>query len=305
MFSRIVIGTDFSDPSTAALFAGISMAERCLAKIEVIHITTFLEDLRYSAGSPAFELDWKLPLQSKLETFFPKELYPNSVRLGISAQSIPSEILKYSRQRKADLIILGSHGRNIVEKLLIGSVTQAITRNSEIPVMVVRDIKRVKRPYQAYGRILVATDFSGISLKAVDFGVRLTNFLQAELHLIHVVELPELIYHDKNPCGQIKVPTTCELNVDSTLKRMIETREYQGIHHVETLFGDPVTQILDYANKNNVDFLVIGTHGREGTERLMLGSVTERILSKLSLPVFTISNAKISGMQKNNRPVVN
>jgi hypothetical protein len=38
---------------------------------------------------------------------------------------------------------------------------------------------------------------------------------------------------------------------------------------------------------------------------LMLGSVTERILSKLSLPVFTISNAKISGMQKNNRPVVN
>lgn len=291
MFGKIVLGTDFSEASKAALFASISMAERCLAKIEAIHVTTFLEDLYYSSGAPAFELDWKPALQEKLETFFPPKLYPNSSRLAISAQSIPAEILKYSRERNADLIVMGSHGHNAVGRLLLGSVTRSVTRNSEIPVMVVRDFKHANRLYQGYTRILVATDFSEISTRALDFGIRFANFLQAELEFIHVVELPELIYQDHNPCTQVKVPSTCELNVDSMLKQMIESRQFKGTYRVQTLFGDPVTKILDCAENINAHFIALGTHGREGMDRLMLGSVTEGVVSKSRVPVFTISSA--------------
>jgi nucleotide-binding universal stress UspA family protein len=59
---------------------------------------------------------------------------------------------------------------------------------------------------------------------------------------------------------------------------------------VKSLFGDPVAEIISYAEKENCGFIVMGTHGRKGLERVLLGSVTAGVISKSRIPVITMSD---------------
>jgi nucleotide-binding universal stress UspA family protein len=72
----------------------------------------------------------------------------------------------------------------------------------------------------------------------------------------------------------------------------MQTKDVVGSWKVGTLFGDPAEEIVDYAAKNNCGFIVMGTHGRKGLERTLLGSVTAVVASKSDIPVITVSPLK-------------
>ncbi|MCI0617152.1 universal stress protein, partial [bacterium] len=77
-----------------------------------------------------------------------------------------------------------------------------------------------------------------------------------------------------------------------TLSKAIKDKDIVGNSKVATLFGDPAEEILNYAAKNNCGFIVMGTHGRKGLERTLLGSVTAVVASKSEIPVITVSPVK-------------
>ena len=293
MLKNILVATDFSGPSRAALFAGVSLAKRSLGHIEVVHVVTPWEEIynfsRY--GIPDYQ--WKIELQKHLDDFFPQKLYPNSNRQIIVGRSVSEEILKFARTHGSELIILGFHGRDAVSNLLLGSLSQKISHVSEIPVMLVHDVRHANQPYQGFDRILVPTDFSDTSMNALAFGIRFTNFLKADLHLIHVVDtwtIAEL--QPAYQAGHSTIPATCELNVDSTLLRMVDKKELVADFCVSTLFGDPATEIVTYAEEKRADFIIMGNHGRKGLERMVLGSVTASVIAKSLVPVITMSHAQ-------------
>jgi nucleotide-binding universal stress UspA family protein len=290
MFNKIVVGTDFSEASKAALLASINLSVRCLGHIDAVHVIPPLEHVYHLSRVPMEEEAWDKTAERQMENFFPKSLHPNSSRTIVSEQSIPGTILKHAREKKADLIVVGSHGRNALGRFFLGSVTQEVARKSEIPVMVVRSYKQVDRPYQSYNRILVPIDFSDVSIRALEFGVKLANFLSADLHLIHVVEMPDPMNYGDYPMTSAGIPVTCELNTNATLQQMVFSRKFRGHCVVKSFFGDPVQQILDYAETNPISFIVMGSHGRKGLERLLLGSVTASVLSYARIPVFTIAD---------------
>jgi nucleotide-binding universal stress UspA family protein len=142
-------------------------------------------------------------------------------------------------------------------------------------------------------RILCPVDFSRFSHHALEQAVALARETGAEISVLHVfvfapVALP-VSAGGSIPLEPIRLDPPGRAAVQSELREFVDEVDTEGITLTTTLFeGDAVTRILDRANDWNADLIVMGTHGRTGFERLLLGSVTEKILRKCSCPVLTV-----------------
>jgi nucleotide-binding universal stress UspA family protein len=140
-------------------------------------------------------------------------------------------------------------------------------------------------------RILCPIDFSDYSSHALDHAVALARWYESTITVLHVFPtVPAAAYAPGMP-GFDPIVLTPELReqflVD--MKGFIETASSPGVPIQPVIRdGDPVGQILEQTTNMHADLLVMGTHGRSGFERLLLGSVTEKILRKASCPVLTV-----------------
>jgi nucleotide-binding universal stress UspA family protein len=295
MFKRILIATDFSKGSLAALRSGLALARKCLAEVIAVHSITPFE-IHFDSPQPLAmqESGWEREVEKQFEDFFPQNIYPNSRKEILVGRSAAEEILKTARKKECDLIVIGSHGHGLIARSLLGSVAQSITRNSEIPVLTVRDVEQSTKKYQSDERVLAPTDFSDTSLKALDLAVRFANFLKADLHLMHVVEWPAVALASAMMPGYpiIDVPHAQpekEL-IDHAMKEFLFKKDLIGNSKTETRMGDPAHEIGEYAKQESIDYIVMGSHGRKGLERVLLGSVTSSVIARSRTPVLTISD---------------
>jgi nucleotide-binding universal stress UspA family protein len=137
--------------------------------------------------------------------------------------------------------------------------------------------------------ILVPTDFSEPADVALDYAVALAIKLDATVHLLNVVDLQGSQFAD---LGALLTPETIETIVSgnrTALERRARARRETGrIGDVLLRTGDPRDVIDEVARQSNADLIVMGTHGRRGVRRMMLGSVAETIVRTASCPVLTV-----------------
>jgi nucleotide-binding universal stress UspA family protein len=199
----------------------------------------------------------------------------------------PAErIVEYVDEKDVDLVVMGTHGRRGVDRMLFGSVTEEVVRTADCPTLTVRADAEAS-PEQAVRRILVPIDFSDASGTALDHAKEIALTYGAELDLLHVVEQP--FYPSAYDIDPVSFPT--QEVVDRVEKQLGDmARDQIGYEHVVVgaTVGDPATTILDHIDDRDVDFVVIATHGRTGLERALLGSVTERVLRRSPSPVFVV-----------------
>lgn len=133
-------------------------------------------------------------------------------------------------------------------------------------------------------KILFATDFSPASEAALEYASSLARDSGAKLLIVHVEEPPLAygsgeMYVDPLPVGHP--------GLEETLHRVRPTLpEVRCEHHL--LIGTPAQELVDLAAKEQVDLIVMGTHGRTGFTRLVLGSVAESVVRRAGCPVFTL-----------------
>jgi nucleotide-binding universal stress UspA family protein len=138
----------------------------------------------------------------------------------------------------------------------------------------------------AIKKILVPTDLSECSLRAAEYAAELASHFGAEIHLIHVVEqiavpayygpLPEEMLHpEKNAREALEKWGDSELGKASDVVRSIAN-------------GTPFVEIVRYAREQEMDLIVIGTHGRSGLSHALLGSVAEKVVRKANCAVLTV-----------------
>ncbi len=139
-------------------------------------------------------------------------------------------------------------------------------------------------------RILVPIDFSEFSDLALFYGREFADKYDAELHLLHVLEVhlsgtPQFVMG-------IAIPERIEESIDLVQKKLDETTadDAQAGRNIVTAtgHGSPFVEILRYANEQNVDVIVIGTHGRTGLKHVLLGSVAENVVRHAPCPVLTV-----------------
>ncbi|MFC6988601.1 universal stress protein [Haloplanus sp. GCM10025708] len=138
-----------------------------------------------------------------------------------------------------------------------------------------------------YDDILVPTDGSDCARRAVEEAVRLATAFDAALHTFYVVDT-ELSGAEG---GGAVVFDELEAEGERIVRDVVERAEDAGVDTIEASVatGVPYRSILDYCEEYDVDLVVMGTHGRTGLERTLVGSVTEKVVRTSDVPVLTVS----------------
>ncbi len=139
-------------------------------------------------------------------------------------------------------------------------------------------------------RILCPTDFSGFSRHALDFSVALAKWYEAEVTVLHV--LPRIAPNPAYLPEPMVIPPAARERALRELGRFVHESRRAGVTTQVVLEeGDTIPTIVNLAKRLPADLLALGTHGRGGFERFMLGSVTEKVLRKAPCPVLTLPRA--------------
>ena len=154
----------------------------------------------------------------------------------------------------------------------------------------------------AIRRILCPIDFSRFSRHALEQAISLARETGAELSVLHIFVFAPVaqtvVAGGSIPLEPIRLDADTRQTLQAELRDFVGDVDTEGVLLTTTLFeGDAVSRILDRATDWNADVIVMGTHGRSGFERLLLGSVTEKVLRKATCPVLTVPPRMITPAQ--------
>jgi len=172
-----------------------------------------------------------------------------------------------------DLIVMGTHGHTGLSRLLLGSVAEKVVRHARCSVLVAR--RHVESP--GFHHILVPVDFSDCSRRALEEAGELARRSGAAVTLLHVIDPPGVYGPDDDD-----LQSTGRLDDWGDL---IEARTATQVTRLMRT-GNPAPQVLSTAAEDpSVDLIIVGSHGRTGLQRMLIGSVAEKVLRHATRPV--------------------
>lgn len=295
---RVLFPTDFSDGSKQAFPQAAFLADWHDAELHVLNVTgrhrhDYEETKKNFPISVDTLTEWlRRPSGSGSDANGPDLEALSIVQEQVESAAPAEEIVAYTEDEDVDLVVMGTHGRRGVDRMLFGSVTEEVVRKTSCPALTVRTGADVA-PSRAVRRILVPIDFSDATDTAVQHAKEIALTYGAELDLLHVVEEP--FYPPAYDLGSMSFPTQDVLDrVEKQLGDM--AREDIGYEHVmvQAAAGYPPHEILDYIEDNDIDLTVLASHGRTGLDRILLGSVAERVLRQSPKPVFVVKPGRKS-----------
>jgi len=272
MYERILIPTDGSQSAEAAARHGAAIAAAFDASIHVISVV-----VTRACGDGLADAQAQDAV-STLEKRFEQEA-DLSWRSVVERGSPYEAILSYSSEHDIDLIVMGTHGRRGLSRTLLGSVTERVIRVSNDPVLAVPP-RASGREREEYETVLIPTDGSPAATVAVDHGIAIAERVGASVRVLCVIEgergLP--------PLGDPLRDEAVEA-VEAVAERA-SGRDVPLTTHVQP--GTPHEVLTNFVSASGIDLVAMGTHGRAGVRRQLLGSVTERVLRTSDAPVLTV-----------------
>jgi nucleotide-binding universal stress UspA family protein len=288
--SQVLCPVDFSEFSRHAIHHAMAMARWYEARLTVLHVFGTRGELDLPAVT---EADRELVL-SDMKAFVGETGPGPPVNfVAYEAPDVRREILNQVRALNIDLLVMGSHGRTGVERLLLGSVTENVIRKAPCPVMVVprrADDADRARPVHL-PRILCPVDFSPGSLNALAYAFSIAQEADAELTLLHAIELPpELAEHPVSPAIDVDaVRASVEAARLRHLRELVpeSVKTYCTVHTV-VREGAAYREILKTATARAVDLIVMGVQGRGAVDLMIFGSNTLRVCRAATCPVLSV-----------------
>lgn len=266
-FHSILFATDFSERDQAAFKSVCQLALSWNAKLQILHVQ------EGGAGGKS-EVD-EHSVKNKFKNFVPDDIatsFDHFLRVGNPGK----EILKFIEEHSVDMIALGTHGRTGADRVFSGSVAETVIRKADCPVMTIREegLSKLSPPGKdELPRILVPVDFSVYGYAAMDFAAKLSLETNAVISILYV---------DDESTTQAE-----ERAVWEQLRKFKPSNAGVAYSH-KLLKGDPAKMIYEYSNSKGFDYVIIGTHGRRGMGRALLGSVAEKVVRHANCPVLTV-----------------
>ena len=198
-------------------------------------------------------------------------------------------IVEYAERYDHDLIVMPTHGRSGVSRYLIGSVTEKVVRLASVPVLTVRmqPDEQLAFPYE---NILIPTDGSAGAGHAAEHGLSLVASLDATVHALSVVDDTSIGLDVRSTISGQEGEQAATDAVDD----LVSEAETRGVpdtfRHVE--HGSPIELILETIESNDIHAIVMGTTGRRGSDRILLGSVAEKTVRSAPVPVITVGHGE-------------
>jgi nucleotide-binding universal stress UspA family protein len=286
----ILAATDFSETADQAGALARDLARRFSAGLHLLHVIVPLEDshieernrLRLEELVATGDENRLQVLKNEAGGHDGVEITPHMVR-GIA----PAEVIVESASDfGCQLIIMGTHGRRGISHLLLGSVAERVVRTSAVPVLTVR-IDATINP-RGITNILVPHDFSSASSDAVREAAAWARALDAEITLLHVVE--PVVYPEFYSVDVLSKDLTRQLITRSEKALRAAAGELlDGLPYaVEVKVGRAADTIVDVADPDRFDLVMMATRGLSGLEHVLLGSVAESVLRRCRVPMLTV-----------------
>lgn len=279
---NILVPVDFSEPSKLAVNYGISLAMEFEAKLVLAHIAPFDRELYEAAKGRLIDL---IPAELRESLHFETIVKGGDVR---------DEILGIVNDRSIDLVVMGSHGRGYIERMVLGSVTERMLRKLPVPVLTVSHLdaeRKITKPgILPLKRILYASDLSDESVPGLQFSMRLARGLDARLTVAHVINpLGAGFLGEQTVSYQPEYAANIRAMSEETLDRLVAL-ESDGRVPITTALGEgtPHVVINDIARECKADLIVINLHGKGKLERVLLGSTAERVIRTATVPVLSL-----------------
>ena len=138
-----------------------------------------------------------------------------------------------------------------------------------------------------YRNIVIATDGSGNTRRAIEYGIKFAKFSGATVHALHVIDTSSL-----SQSWTVGWETMYEILQNEGQRAISKVKEYgeaSGVDVKEVLLeGHPSSEIIDFAENNGIDLIVMGTLGKTGLDRFLLGSVAEKVVRNSKVPVLVV-----------------
>jgi len=293
---RILCPIDFSDHSRRALDNAIAIARWYEARVTVLHVFSPAPVPAMAPGQVVFEPIILTAVDRDQLLADTKAFAERDDASGVAIEAVvregttAGEILDQATSMKADLLVIGTHGRSGFERLLLGSVAEKVLRRASCPVMTVP--KRLPEAVQVlYKRILCPVDFSDSSLRALAYAVSLAQEADGQLVVLHVV------------AHEFELTAGMDYDAGMTVRNFLETREQalqQRLQEIVagapdfsrmeslTTHGKPWREVLRVAAERGSDLIAMGVQGRGVADLLLFGSTTQHVVREASCPVLTL-----------------
>jgi len=281
MFESILLPTDGSTCARVAADYASDLAQHYDATVHVLHVV----DYRIVQTGPEYD-EWEDDAAETVESVADRVESDGVAAERAVRTDVPhNAILSYATEEDIDLVVMGTHGRTGVERYLLGSVTEKVVRRSDTPVLTVRtpDDGDVTFPYTD---VLVPTDESRGATAAVSPAVDIAGTYGATLHSLSVVDTRSLGIDVRST----SIADELEREARNAVDAVEERANSASVPKTETVvdYGLPSDFIRTYAETNDIDLVVMGTHGRSGISRYLLGSVAEHLVRTSPVPVMTV-----------------
>lgn len=204
---------------------------------------------------------------------------------------VASTLCDVADAQNVDLIAMTTHGRSGIEKWVLGSVADRVVRSARQPVFLVRP-QAEQLPVTPVRRILVPLDGSLLAEKALPEAISLAKVNSSEIWLLQSVEFPE--YWGEEYAGMHALPPIISTEEQEAAARAYLLKMAEGLTaekiptQIVVTTGHAASAISDVVADNDMDLIVMCTHGRSGLSRWVFGSVAEKVVRLAECPVLLI-----------------
>jgi nucleotide-binding universal stress UspA family protein len=287
---KVLAPVDFSPPSTLAVNNGVALARQYRAKLSLLHVVESPSALLYTFPTEAGRVEAQRKEQAgKMlpALVSPEDQDDLDARFIVRTGEVGDAIQTVAAEERADVVVMGTHGRSWFGRLFIGSVTQALLRKLGLPVFTVC---HVCRPLE-FKRILFATDFGPHS----DEGFRIAFDMAAETGASLIVAHTM----DKRPAMAYETPEVHELFDEQRTEALKEAHTKFGEFKDEAARremslecilseGDAPETLVRIADETEADFIILGLRKKGVMARALLGSTAESVIRAAHVPVFSV-----------------
>lgn len=272
---KIIVPIDFSEHSEYALKTAAKLAKKNNAELLALHMLE-MSDIILSASdglqNQKAVFFFKLAEQ-KFENFLKKD-YLKDIKVTpiVKHFKVFSEVNDVAKKHDADLIVMGSHGTSGVMEFFVGSNTERVVRNADIPVLVVKNnVSQIN-----FEVVTFACDFSEDCISAYINAVKMFGKTGSKMYFVYV-NLPNDRFRSSIEIERRVVNFFTK--ADGDLDRM------NDVHYVSDYTIED--GVLNFSNKIGADLIAIPTHGKKGLAHFFEGSIGEDVANHSTLPVMT------------------
>ncbi|SHI88832.1 Nucleotide-binding universal stress protein, UspA family [Mesonia phycicola] len=270
---KILVPTDFSEQANNALEVASQLARKYNSEIYLLHLLELpsqLIDPTTNSGNQIPETIYFMKMaHKKFEEIKNKDFLKDiPVYETVIFQDTLEGIREVGEKNNCDLIVMGSHGADGFKEVFIGSNTEKVVRNSDIPVLVIKD----HLPNFKVSNFVFASDFVPKVKKSFLEAVKFAEKVGAKMHLVYI-----------NTANKFKTTEYLDKQM-STFLEDVDFKNYTlNVYNAESIEQG----VLKFAANKEADLVGISTHGRKGLAHFLNGSVSEDLVNHAKRPVIT------------------